>query len=122
MFRVLKRAELEKDSKGQNEATLSLLGPIRTGAHESSAWQFIPSSHHELGPSNERSPAISSPASFGSQLCTSRAEVAGLPSESLADAPRDSYSRGQRNLDTGAGEVDMEVDFAIPMDEDEDKF
>ena len=35
------------------------------------------------------------------------------------DAPGDWYPRGQRSLDTGAGEVDMQADSTTPMDEDE---
>ena len=75
-----------------------------------------PSSHvqvSELGLFNNPNSAASSPALFGSQ-------VAGLPFESLGDAPRDSYPREECDLDTGACQLDMQADFSIHMDDDED--
>ena len=116
MSRVPKRAKLEKDPREQNEAILALLGPSEPEPMKRRHVQV-----HGPGSFNQISPIISSAASFGGQPCTSRAEVAGLPFESLADASRDWYSGGQRNLDTGAGEVDMQADSTSPMDEDKDE-
>ena len=120
MFSGLKRAKLEKDPREQYEATLALLG---TPEPEPMKHSSYPSSHvqvRELGPSNKIYSAISSLVPFGSQLYASNAEVAGLPFESLADAPRDSHTGDQCDLDTGACQADMQADFAIPMGDDED--
>ena len=138
MFRVPKRAKLEKDPREQNEAIMALLGPSKPEPINQHPALLRPSGPepmtphpdssgpsplvqvHELGPFNNTNSAPSSPAPFGNQPYASNAEVAGLPFESLADTPRDSYPGDQCDLDTGACQADIQADFTIPMDDDDD--